>query len=252
MDVATGAFVPLPGAGALLMSPGGRMARLGEGRLRVLPKTTVHALPNWLGEGEPPSTSAFWYDERAVYVHQVRPHGGDSACRLVDAESGATRAVPEGCVRADFHHLYGFERGPGQLLAVYSAGEGHPGVQIVRFGPKQPQKEAAPAVDLYPFGPLTVFFRGDAAAVYLRSPCRLDAAKARPCVGVPEDAPQRWFRQALPSGRIEPQAVSPAGAVPSPDGAWLAFQRGRETCVARRGAPSTPRCRAPAGPSQDP
>ncbi len=238
LDPEGGRFAPIrEGKDArVLISPKGKLARV-EGQTLHIGELAV-AVPSWLKSGEP-RTTAYWADEQRIYVHQVESPGADSACRIYDLAKKAFTVVAP-CLEGDFHDLYWIQRGPGDLLAVYSAGEGHPGVLLTRFTPGGPQKNFAFSVDLYPFGPLEVAFL-KSGALMLLSPCQLGAAE-RPCAGIPDTAPTGAYRLSA-EGELSKRIMNvPLGAATAWDGKRLAWGQGDEVCVSTPSDPKSKRC----------
>ncbi len=220
-DPATGSWTALPEAwGSADLSPdGATWARVvdeawddaGAARLELLPYSlqgpvrTVE-IPGFLDlawfDDDPDmhdkatlfaSTDAFWRGPGELWIVQ-RTYQALVACRLLRLGDGALIDPPAGCPRGDFVDLFALDAGPGDLVATYSAGEGHPGVTVVRWTPEEQADIGLPPLDLYPYGPLDVRFGADPDELYLQTPC--DLRLERGCVATAEldEPPEFVFR----------------------------------------------------------
>lgn len=234
LDVASGTWRRLalgPGVDLVAAGPAGRVARFADRELRV-DGDAPRALDRWVeAEGDVHMTG-FFLDADFMYLHQTAPIAGASACRILHLPTGALE-TPAACVEGDFAAVYHLQPGTGQRLAVHSAGEGHPGVRLVRYDPSVGQAALpAPPLDLYPSGPLEVSFDVEGGTAFLVTPCRLGAGVERPCVDLPDDAPWRVWPLDLESGELGASlAEVPAGAVVDPPGARVAYVRQGKLCV---------------------
>lgn len=234
LDVAAAAWRPLglgPGDALLAVGPAGRLARIGAGAVRV-PGEAPRAFGLWVKVEDPVHTTGFFLDADHLYLHQTAPMAGESACRIMNLASGGLE-TPPACVEGDFAAVYHLQPGTGQRLAVYSAGEGHPGVRLVRYDPGVGQAPLpAPPLDLYPSGPLEASFDVEGGTAFLVTPCRLGAGLERPCLELADDAPWRVWPVDLESGELGGSlAEVPAGAVVDPPGARVAYVRAGALCV---------------------
>lgn len=251
LEVKTGAWRRLAlGSGVALVAigPAGRLARFAGSELRV-PGEAPRALGRWVqAEGEV-QTTGFFLDADHLYVHQTAPMAGEAACRILALSSGALE-TPAACVEGDFAAVHHLQPGTGQRLAVYSAGEGHPGVRLVRYDPSVGQAPLpAPPLDLYPSGPLEVTFDVQGGVAFLVTPCRLDAGAERPCLELPDDAPWRVWPLDVESGELGASLGEvPEGAVVDPIGARVAYVREGKLCVRSLAGGDVTCHEAPAGP----
>lgn len=252
LELASGAWQPLglgSGDALLAVGPVGRLARIGDDGVQVR-GDAARTLGRWVSAEGIVHTTGFWLDADHLYLHQTAPMQGESACRIMDLPSGALE-TPASCVEGDFAAVYHLQPGTGQRLAVYSAGEGHPGVRLVRYDPAIGQAALpGPPLDLYPSGPVEVTFDVQGGVAFLVSPCRLATAAERPCTELPDDAPWRVWPLDLESGELGASlAEVPAGAVVDPPGERVAYVGAGRLCVrplaggdeACHGAPPAPR-----------
>lgn len=242
---------PFPEPELVAVSPSGRrLAAAGAGRLAAGPIEGPLGepvpVPVWAPE-EPSGPrreeldlelALFWLDEERLFVQQTeRLARVEPQCRIWETGPEAWRPAPS-CVAGDFYQVWAIERGPRGWIAVYTAGEGHPGMMLARYDADQGQRPLpeAPELDLYPFGPLRVQFRADGSGVLLATPCVLERKEPRPC----EEPHGGWrvYSWAPGSGapRLEREGLT-EGALPSPDGQHLAWASGGRVCVSRPGAP---------------
>lgn len=247
--VDAGAWRPLDaGRAPVIAAPGGALARLEPGRA-ILLADPPRPLPfGRFVDGAEAHTAGFWLDEARIYLHQTDPTAGAAACRVLDTATGALSAPPGGCIEPSMVHAWRFDRGPGDLVAVHSAGEGHPAVDILRYTAEGgPRPAPGPDIDLYPSGPLTVAFTADAKAALLLTPCALGTTD-RPCAAdAAEDAPWGVYRWTFADGRLSPKLFNiPPGAALAPTGRSVAWIADGRLCVAPRDALGTPTCSAPA------
>lgn len=180
---------PPPG---VLSPSGARWARLsgksvlwgpvdGQGDHGMIP------LERWI-DGDPdelPLTLGAWMDEEQLYLHQLDAQLVYAAqteevraetCRVVNVVTEAI-TEPKACVEGGFLEIHGLQFRDGVVI-VESHGEGHPGLDVVRWSPESGQGERViPELDLYPFGPVVPHFT--AVGVALLTPCHL--GDDRPC-----------------------------------------------------------------------
>ena len=144
-------------------------------------------LERWI-DGDPdelPLTLGAWIDEEHLYLHQLDAQlvyaaqtedVRAEACRVVNVVTEET-TEPKACVEGSFLELHGLQFSDGVVI-LQSHGEGHPGLDVVRWTPETGQGERViPELDLYPFGPVVPHFT--AAGVALLTPCHL--GDERPC-----------------------------------------------------------------------
>ena len=153
--------------------------------------------------------------------------GWDEACALVRPERDGPPSVhPQPCPPHSFAEVYAIVGTPAGGLVVASAGEGHPGVDLLApdanggFVPVQ-----LPWEDLYPFGPMDILPRAD-GSFDLMSPCPL--GPPRPCLATLDrvDLPDRWT-QWTPGGALHLRARGRRAAVwPDPTTSDVAWARG--------------------------
>ena len=255
VDRDTGAWrdLGLGRADALLaISPGGHLARI-DARQIVLPGSPARTLqvPAFVGGEDEPSTSGYWLDEQHLYLHQAQPIQGDSACRILDVRDGSLSPSPH-CVEGDFAAVHHLERGPGDLVAVHSAGEGHPGLRLVRFTPAAGTTPLPGAdLDLYPFGPVWVSWLADGQRAALVSPCAL-GQRDRPCEGISDQAMTGLYLFDIAQGKLGPLGARlPPGAVAAPDGRHIAWVRRGRLCVAVPAQADARTCWAPPGGDEE-
>jgi hypothetical protein len=127
--------------------------------------------------------------------------------------------------------------GPGNQMAIYSTGEGHPDVTVATYKPKEGQMNSGvPVFDLYPFGPLYVFFSGDAESVCFITSCLL-GENERPCLGTDGEGRDGICPMRLYVWRSETRELElvredvPCGSVLLADGQTLAWPRPGEVCI---------------------
>jgi hypothetical protein len=252
LDPERGAWAELPRPSfepaKVSVSPGGRRLvaadaeRFAEGPVEG-PLGEPVPIPQWAGtesgrEDSPGRADLdvvlFWLDEERIFVQQTdRLARVDPECRIWEVGKKAWAAAP-GCVTGDFNAVWAVERGPRGWIAVDSAGEGHPGVNLARYDAQRGQQPqaGAPEFDLYPFGPLFVQFRADGSGVLLSTPCVLERKEPRPC----EEPQGAWRVYSWAPGasgvKLEHEGL-PEGVMPSPDGQRLAWAAGSKVCVGR-------------------
>ena len=138
-------------------------------------------LKGWSLEMIRSNTLIIWLSENRLLLLQRDHLGIHGACRIYDVGKQRWLKPPGGCPDGSYNKINGFERGPDNLLAVYSSGEGHPAVNMVAYTPEGIEKKLkVPEFDLYPSGPLTVSFYADRSRLFFLTTCHL--GKKRPCV----------------------------------------------------------------------
>jgi hypothetical protein len=194
-------------------------------------------LPRLLSRARAPDGSrwtAFWASERVMVLREASsPHQQEVACRAFDVLT--RRWSPAACPEGDFNVVWRIDPGPDGWLAVYSAGEGHPGVLFARYDVKRGQgKAGGPEVDEYPFGPVEAVFTLDGRQLLLATPCRLERKEPRPCEEVPEEnALWRLYAWSFADGTLVLRREGlPADVVPSPTGQRFAWREPGRVCVA--------------------
>lgn len=230
---------PLP-EGVVLSPDGRRQAAVVRGALQVGPlKGPVRRLPL------PPAPAqdralVWWEDARTLAVLQQEPVGLEPprcASLAVDTLAG-WRTRP--CPPATFHLVDSVEAGPGGLLAVVSAGEGHPALLVLAGG--------RPLLELvrYPGGEAVAHLGGAGALV--TTTCVLERKAPPPCE-VADDAPAGTYllRPGHPPQRL-PKAW-PEGARADPRGPGLAWPEPGRVCLE---TPGRSGCGAVPGPSPAP
>ena len=116
-------------------------------------------------------------------------------------------------------------------MAVHSAGEGHPGLRLVRFTPAAGTTPLPGAdLDLYPFGPVWVSWLADGQRAALVSPCAL-GQRDRPCEGISDQAMTGLYLFDIAQGKLIDELVLP-----------------KLTAIVKRRTPSTMRLEASASP----
>ena len=75
-----------------------------------------------------------WLTNTTLLVIQRKPDWAFT-CATVTVDGPAATTVP--CPSSEYHQLYAVVPGPDGLLAVQSAGEGHPGVNFVTWSPEK-------------------------------------------------------------------------------------------------------------------
>lgn len=174
-----------------------------------------------------------WVDDgRLLLLHRTGLF--ELTCTLVDSETGTGLPLASGCPESSFYGLYDVTTGPEGRMVVYSAGEGHPGVDFVTWTPETQAPLAAPpldlSVDLYPYGPLGAGFDAE-GTLYLQTPC--DLSKARGCnqdVTAPEvGRVYRWTGTSDPRFEIVFDGLPP-GVVFDPWTKRLAWTQDGQVC----------------------
>lgn len=225
----------LPDGARVAIGPQGRVAALrpaeGPGlaaQVQVL--TAGGPGPAWDLPPELPADAVaalLWVGEE-VYVHGSPDDAGALRCALVGP---AGPRKPEACLEGGFVAVDALRSAPGELVVIYSHGEGHPGVDLVRWtgGPSAPVD--LPWHDLYPFGPMELMPRLD-GSFDIRTPCAL--GPPRPCEGPKGEGPSgplrayRWRPGEAPALRAMGRR---AADTPSPAGDAAARMRGDRLCV---------------------
>ena len=266
VEVATGAAHVLPAGfeGGALSPSGVRVARVsyrsGElGLLEVRPvedgETVAVEIPrfldlSWFDDEDSLAKAttfiddrAFWLDEGSLLLLQST-YQAVVDCAVFDLEARGISTPASGCPASDFVQLNGVERGPGELMATFSSGEGHPGVNVVRWTPSEQAPVGLPSLDLYPHGPLEVRFGSGAGSVWLQTPC--DLHRERGCREVPEgDRVYRWDAEE-PEVLVLVHEGIPAGTAYDPVHDRFGWVQGGALCWAAVG--ETPTCVTPRGP----
>jgi hypothetical protein len=255
-EPATGRFAALDvpeGFYALSFSPSGRQLLVSsEGELRIgapgAPFGPAVAVPSRLSPPAPEGERrvfAAWLSEREIYVAEWWTDAElHEACQVLDVKAGAWR-TPAGCIEADFYQPFRLDLGPGGLVAVYSSGEGHPGVRVLRYDPARGSEEIiAPSFDLYPFGPLWIQLPRAVGPALIATPC--DLSRERPCQESEEDGPTRLysFTPGERGVKLLREGLPPF-ARPSPNGKLLAWPRPGLVCVGDPDSPDETICAAP-------
>lgn len=179
--------------------------------------------------------SAYWLDDAHLLLVDAT-YMAYQECRVLRLMDQTLIEPEAGCPESDFAEFYAFDRGPDHQLAVYSSGEGHPGVNVVRWTPKAQTAVPLPPMDLYPFGPLRVVFGAEPGPIWLQTPC--DLRVERGCMAVNErDEPSPEFVFRWEPGQAEAWQVVHEGVVPgavfdavSQQFAWVA---NGELCVGK-------------------
>ncbi|MFT4626489.1 MAG: hypothetical protein ACI8PZ_005166, partial [Myxococcota bacterium] len=224
------------GRGRLALSPSGKPAWIDDTVVHLVdPSPRALELRRLVPPEGHVNTAGYWLDDGHLYVHQSRPYdGGDEGCAVIDVASGAHSMPPGGCIEPDMSIAWRFARGPEGLVAVFSASEGVPVVQIIRYTPEAgPSGELGPSVDLYASGLLDVVFAPDGGSAWLVTSCALDRVE-RPCATASGSEAAGWWvhRWGFEDRRLEGDAtVISTRAVLGPDGEAVAVIRDGELCV---------------------
>lgn len=181
----------------------------------------------------------FWLDEGHILVQQEDPLAQiDHECRLWDIASKSWSPAP-GCVFGDFHHVWRIDRGMHGEIAVYSAGEGHPGLSLARYDREHGQQAlaGAPELNLYPFGPVEAQFKADGSGVLFATPCQLERKEPHPCDDSLVERTGGWKIYSWTAGtglKLERSGLA-EGTIPSPTGDRLAWGKPGQVCVETTG-----------------
>jgi hypothetical protein len=179
-----------------------------------------------------PEAYGSWLDEDQILVFESTTVGPHLDCMVYDIESKSWQRPPAGCPRGPFHVLREVERGPGDLLAVYAAAEGHPAVDVIRYTPADQSETSFPMLDIYPYGPPGIRFTGSEDTIWVETPCELDA---RPCKQPKQSNPTAFLYRWTAQGGMEVVDDDiPSGARFDPFHSRFAWAYDGELCVGKR------------------
>jgi hypothetical protein len=188
------------------------------------------------------SVTVFWADDTHLVVQEMTPYLGlEPVCKALHADDGSWAPAP--CASGDMVQLYAVKPGPDETIVAFSAGEGHPAVNVARYSLDAGQRAVeVPAFDLYPSGPATVVVANDAKRLHIATPCDLTRCE-RPCEEVAEGGPWRWFTADLPGTGITLHRDGlPADFVPAADGVRITWGEPGAACVGDPAEPASKLC----------
>ncbi len=246
IDPTTGTVERLPMSSPLALAPGraGVVAWVEPGPvgLRVnvrrpgkvfesVDLRTNEDLGGALSEGVRPTLA--WVGER-LYLHLADFQSGEVRCRWIE---GKVVTTPAACVEGGFVSLDGMVEASDGRVVLDSHGEGHPGVDLVRWSGTESIAVPLPFQDLYPFGYLGLFPKHAGDFVILTT-CPL--GPPRPCLREDglgfEDGPLTWYRWEVGKTPELLRKDVPMAAVPDPANERLAYLAADQLCfLGRRG-----------------
>jgi hypothetical protein len=125
-------------------------------------------------------------------------------------------------------------------LALFSAGEGVPGMDLERYSPDGEGHEAeALSFNLYPDGLMNAQFATDAVRLHLATPCILERSQPPPCEEVEVNAPWHLYSWPGPGGRLVSQRHDlPPYSMPHPSGSRWAWPEAGRICIEGTSSPA--------------
>jgi hypothetical protein len=273
LDPANGEFTKLPfKADDLAFSPDGEMMALRKGwdimigplagplrekKVRI-PMFIPIPQEEGVSEDDPDAIELLaplmaWVSRVEILVALQQDSGREdfsSGCRVYDVKESEWSEPAGGCPQGGMFDLWFIDPGPGGLLAIYSSGEGHPDVTVAKYTPAEGQKvSGVPVFDLYPFGPLDVFFSGDAGKIFFITSCTLGESK-RPCMGPDGEGRDSTYPLRLYEWRSDTKALMlirqdvPFGGVLLSGGEVLAWPLPGKVCIGDPSDGKKTRCHA--------
>lgn len=244
LNPTTGAWTPLP------LTPESRVAVGTAGRvatLDLLDGDVPHVRILSGAEGAPSvrlpedsPTGGAWVHELVgdeVYVHNTSLDTGEARCWRVDS-AGVTAL--DTCLEGGFAQMDRILPAGAAGVVIESHGEGHPGVDLIRWDGAALAPVPLPWEDLYPFGPLELLPRVDGSFDILT---RCALGPPRPCLREDglgsEDQPARWYRWSPGQAPVERAVGQGAEVVPDPASDRVATVRGKKVCVGEPGEKGT-------------
>ncbi|MCB9690948.1 MAG: hypothetical protein H6736_03960 [Alphaproteobacteria bacterium] len=174
---------------------------------------------------DPVATAWSWLSDEQILLMQ-RGRDGSVRCRVLDLPSAATTMPRAGCPKASFMALHGADRGPGELLAVYSAGEGVPGIDIIAWTPAAQKSVTLPKLDLASVPSGRVIFGPDDLALWIEAPCAACEVEGSTTV----------WKWSVGSGLLPVQGAVPPGVAYDPAHDRFAWVEKGKVCVGHSGA----------------
>jgi hypothetical protein len=142
---------------------------------------------------------AYWLsDQEIVSMEFPTPFEEGRNCRIYHIGQKKWRGrIP--CIKGDFARIYAAFGGKKGHYLVHSAGEGHPAIALVQYGPKRNRLIKGPVPDLYAAGEASVQFSRDGGHIYATSFCALGTE--RPCfIMDPEKDPWNLYSFSIKDG----------------------------------------------------
>jgi hypothetical protein len=188
-----------------------------------------------LSEKALPAAYGSWLDNEQILVFESTTVGPHIDCMVYHIHSDRWQRPDAGCPNGPFRMVRNVERGPGDLLAVYAAAEGHPAVDVIRYTPAAQSETSFPTLDIYPYGPPGIRFTGSKDTIWIETPCQLDARRCQqPREPHPTGFLYRWNAQ---DGMEVMDDDVPSGARFDPHHSRFAWAYDGELCVG--GSPHT-------------
>jgi hypothetical protein len=174
----------------------------------------------------------FWVSEHQLVLSQLDRQGdSEPLCGLFDTQARQWEPLPE-CPSGDFRETVQIDPGPDGWIAVYSAAEGTETLLLAKYDPQRGKRETrAPRVNLDPMGAVQARFSLDGERIDFATTCLLQREEW-PCREQEEHETWRLYSWLIQEERLVLRREGlPAGFVPAPDGARLAWPSPGAICV---------------------